>query len=107
MKKTTQKVSTTKEETSIEINENTIPDADFFSKRGVDLFNESKFAEAIQDFDRAIKLDEENPYFFNLRGHAKYSAGDLKGARTDFNKSKKLKTKGKKVKKSPPSAASI
>ena len=105
MKKITQKVSTIKEETSIELNENDIPDADFFSKRGVDFFNESKFAEAIEDFDRAIRIDEENPYFFNLRGHAKYSAGDLKGARADFNRSKKLKTKGKKVKKSAVPAA--
>lgn len=105
MKKTIQKVSTIKEETSIEINENDIPDADFFSKRGVDFFNESKFAEAIQDFDKAIRIDEENPYFFNLRGHAKYSSGDLKGARTDFNRSKKLKTKGKKSKKATTPAA--
>lgn len=105
MKKPTQKVSTIKEETSIEINENDIPDADFFSKRGVDFFNESKFAEAIEDFDKAIRIDEENPYFFNLRGHAKYSAGDLKGARADFNRSKKLKTKGKKGKKLTPPAA--
>ena len=106
MKKTSQKVSTTKkDEVSIEINENNMPDADFFSKRGVDLFNEGKFAEAIQDFDRAIRIDEENPYFYNLRGHAKYSAGDLKGARADFNRSKKLKTKGKKIKKSATPAA--
>ena len=105
MKKTTQKASTIKVETSIEINENDIPDADFFSKRGVDFFNESKFAEAIADFDRAIHIDEENPYFFNLRGHAKYSAGDIKGARADFNRSKKLKTKGKKIKKPAAPAA--
>ena len=82
-----------------EIKETDIKDPEFFSKRGVDKFNVGDHTNAIIEFDKAFALDDENPYYNNLRAHAKYSNGDLKGARSDFNKSKKLKTKGKKIKK--------
>lgn len=80
--------------------ENSIEDPDFFSARGVEFFNNSQFAEAIEDFNKAIALDGENPNYFNLRGHARFSNGDAKGSRSDFNKAKKLKTKTKKQRKS-------
>lgn len=76
-----------------------VSDPEYYSQLGVSLFNEQKYAESIEYFDNAIELDDENPNYFNLRGHARYACGDSKGARSDFNKSKKLKSKGKKNKK--------
>lgn len=74
-------------------------DPDSFCKRGVQRFNEGNYAGAISDFDKALTLDPENAEYYNLRGHAKFSKGESKSAKADFSKSKKLKAKGKKIKK--------
>jgi Flp pilus assembly protein TadD len=72
---------------------------DYICQIGTDKFNRGEFNTAIDDFNRAIEMDPENPNLYNLRGHARYSKGDTKGARSDFAKSKKLKSKGKKIRK--------
>jgi len=83
----------------VKIKESEIKDPTFFSSRGVEKFNQKDFEAAIEDFNKAIDLDQESPDFYNLRGHARYESGDVKGARLDFKRSKKLKTKTKKKRK--------
>ncbi|MBN2143354.1 MAG: tetratricopeptide repeat protein [Candidatus Aureabacteria bacterium] len=71
----------------------------YICRVGTDKFNKGNYLSAIDDFNKAIEMDPDNPNLYNLRGHARYSKGDIKGARSDFSKSKKLKSKGKKAKK--------
>jgi tetratricopeptide (TPR) repeat protein len=72
-----------------------------FCIQGVEKFNAGNYAEAIDDFNKALMLDPENAEYYNLRGHALFSKGENKSARTDFMKSKKLKAKSKKIKNIP------
>lgn len=62
---------------------------------GVQKFNDEEFDVSIDYFTQAIELDPEDPNLFNLRGHARFSNGEVKKANSDFLKFKKLKGKGK------------
>jgi Flp pilus assembly protein TadD len=73
-------------------------DSHSFCIRGVEKFNAGNYAGAIDDFNKALMLNPENAEYYNLRGHALFSKGESKSAKTDFMKSKKLKAKSKKIK---------
>ena len=82
----------------IATNKDTVSEVDEFTRQAVSKFNEKRFAEAIVLFDKAISLNPGDGNLYNLRAHAKYSLGDLRGAKGDFNRSKRLKNKTKKSK---------
>lgn len=57
--------------------------APFYLERGVCKFN-LKFPHALDDFDRAIKLDPGNAYYFACRAFVKDKLGDTEGAVEDY-----------------------
>ncbi|MCC5944207.1 MAG: tetratricopeptide repeat protein [Bernardetiaceae bacterium] len=59
------------------------PDA--YNMRGVVFFEQGDFAQAKDDFARAVKLNDKNyKYLYNL-ANAKRASGDLKGALADYD----------------------
>jgi len=58
--------------------------------RGCDKTAVSNFAEAIKDYDEAIKIDPNFGKAYANRGSARYNTGDHKGALADFDVAAKL-----------------
>lgn len=61
------------------------PEAVGYNNRGWALSNAGKFAEAIPDFDQAIKLSPSDGVFFKNRGNAKNKVGQFESALIDLN----------------------
>jgi len=62
-------------------------DTNVFMWRGRQALNDGKYAAAIEHFNFLSRIDTSNYWSFFFRGIAKYNLGDLRGARTDFDKS--------------------
>lgn len=60
--------------------------AEYYNERGVCKFN-MRFKHAIQDFDQAILLEPENPYFYSCRAYIKDKTGDTEGSVADYTQS--------------------
>jgi tetratricopeptide (TPR) repeat protein len=57
-----------------------------WNARGFELHARTgRWAEAVKDYDRAIKLDPNYSFAFNNRGWARYQLGDERGALRDIN----------------------
>lgn len=65
-------------------------DKDMFMMRGRHALAEGKYAQAIENFNVLSQLDTSDYWTFFFRGIAKYNLGDLRGAKTDFDRSVKL-----------------
>lgn len=63
--------------------------AQFYNERGVCKFN-LRFKHAITDFDKAIELENDNPYFYASRAYVKDKLGDTEGAVQDYTKAHDL-----------------
>lgn len=63
--------------------------AEYYNERGVCKFN-MRFKYAIQDFDSAIELEPNNPYFYSCRAYIKDKTGDTEGSVEDYTKSLSL-----------------
>jgi tetratricopeptide (TPR) repeat protein len=68
----------------------TYPDAaEYYVERGVCKFN-LRFKHAIQDFDQAIALVDDNAYFYSCRAYIRDKMGDSEGAIEDYSYALKL-----------------
>ena len=65
-------------------------DKDMFMMRGRHALSEGKYAQAIENFNVLSQLDTSDYWTFFFRGIAKYNLGDLRGAKTDFDRSVRL-----------------
>ena len=65
-------------------------DKDMFMMRGRVALSEGKYAQAIENFNVLSQLDTADYWTFFFRGIAKYNLGDLRGAKTDFDRSVRL-----------------
>lgn len=65
-------------------------DKDMFMMRGRHSLAEGKYAQAIENFNVLSQLDTSDYWTFFFRGIAKYNLGDLRGAKTDFDRSVRL-----------------
>jgi tetratricopeptide (TPR) repeat protein len=66
------------------------PDAaEYYVERGVCKFN-LRFKHAIQDFDQAIAMEDDNAYFYSCRAYIRDKIGDSEGAVTDYTKALEL-----------------
>lgn len=65
-------------------------DKDMFMMRGRHALAEGKYAQAIENFNVLSQLDTADYWTFFFRGIAKYNLGDLRGAKTDFDRSVRL-----------------
>ena len=65
-------------------------DKDMFMMRGRHALSEGKYAQAIENFNVLSQLDTADYWTFFFRGIAKYNLGDLRGAKTDFDRSVRL-----------------
>ena len=65
-------------------------DTDVFMSRGRHALSEGKYALAIENFNILSRLDTANYHNFFFRGIAKYNLGDLRGAKSDFDRSVRL-----------------
>ncbi len=63
--------------------------ADYYNDRGVCKF-QLRFKHAIQDFDKAIEIAPDNPYFYGCRAYIKDKTGDTEGAVEDYSKAHDL-----------------
>lgn len=63
--------------------------ASFYNERGVCKFN-MRFKHALDDFNQAISLEIENPYFWSCRAYVKDKLGDTEGAIQDYEQAHKL-----------------
>lgn len=63
--------------------------AQFYNERGVCKFN-LRFKHAISDFNKAIELENTNPYFYASRAYVKDKIGDTEGAVEDYSKAHEL-----------------
>jgi tetratricopeptide (TPR) repeat protein/S1-C subfamily serine protease len=66
------------------------PEAYSYSNRGYDKLNLGDKQGAINDFDRAIKLNPNYSIAYSNRGNAKSKIGDKQGAINDFNQAIKI-----------------
>lgn len=57
--------------------------AAFYNERGVCKF-QLRFKHAIQDFNEAIRLDPQEPYYYSCRAYIKDKTGDIEGAIEDY-----------------------
>ena len=62
-------------------------DKDVFSYRGRVALSDGKYAQAIEHFNVLLRLDGSDYWTYFYRGIAKYNLGDLRGAKSDFDKS--------------------
>lgn len=62
-------------------------DKDVFFMRGRQALAEGKYALAIENFNVLSRLDTTDYWNFFFRGIAKYNLGDLRGAKSDFDRS--------------------
>ncbi|MEG5058649.1 tetratricopeptide repeat protein [Microcoleus sp. A2-C5] len=58
--------------------------AEDFNNLGIDKANERHFQEAIENFDRAIKLNPDYADPYNNRANVRHQLGDFPGAREDY-----------------------
>lgn len=66
------------------------PDAaEYYVERGVCKFN-LRFKHAIQDFDYAIEMVDDNAYFYSCRAYIRDKIGDAEGAIADYSKALEL-----------------
>ena len=66
------------------------PDAaEYYVERGVCKFN-LRFKHAIQDFDYAIEMVDDNAYFYSCRAYIRDKIGDSEGAIADYSKALEL-----------------
>ena len=64
-----------------------LPDsASSWNKKGASLFNQGKYSEALQAFDKAIELDPKFPEIWYNKGNALYSQGKYDDAIKAYNK---------------------
>ena len=63
--------------------------ADYYNERGVCKFN-LRFKHAIQDFNKAVELEPNNPYRYASRAFVKDRMGDTKGGIEDYEIAVKL-----------------
>ena len=70
----------------------TLPDskasaeADSYFEKGIDFGKQNKFQKAVENFDKAIKLNPNRADFFASRGHAHYYLGKYDKAIDDYTK---------------------
>jgi tetratricopeptide (TPR) repeat protein len=64
--------------------------AEAYVNRGNAYRNMRQFAQAIQDYDQALKLNPEDAETFYNRGAAKKAIGDEAGGEADMKKSREL-----------------
>ena len=62
-------------------------DKDMFFMRGRKALADGKYALAIDNFNILSQLDTSDYWTFFFRGIAKYNLGDLRGAKSDFDRS--------------------
>ena len=62
-------------------------DKDMFFMRGRKALADGKYALAIENFNILSQLDTSDYWTFFFRGIAKYNLGDLRGAKSDFDRS--------------------
>ena len=62
------------------------PIAGPYFSRGMARLQNNDFQGAIEDFDNAIKIEDNNAKFYKYRGMAKLRANDIDGAYKDFEK---------------------
>jgi Flp pilus assembly protein TadD/uncharacterized RDD family membrane protein YckC len=60
--------------------------AEAHAKRGIQFFNERKYADVIREYDKAIKIDPRNEEYYYMRGTAYEWTGDHATAITDLKK---------------------
>jgi len=65
--------------------------ADFF-ERGDTFYSEEKYRQAINEYDKAIKIEPDNAEYFNSRGVVYYSTGRYYYAISDFINAIRLKS---------------
>ena len=65
-------------------------DKDMFMMRGRQALADGKYSQAIENFNVLSQLDTADYWTFFFRGIAKYNLGDLRGAKTDFDRSVRL-----------------
>ena len=65
-------------------------DKDMFFMRGRTALAEGKYANAIENFNILSQLDTSDYWTFFFRGIAKYNLGDLRGAKSDFDRSVRI-----------------
>ena len=63
-----------------------MPEADEYIEKGVSSFNLGRFNEAIEYFNKVIKLNPCNASAYYNRGSVKYECGDTVEAIVDFNR---------------------
>jgi tetratricopeptide (TPR) repeat protein len=61
--------------TELQQQDTPLSDADSWFNKGYDLNNEGKYDEAIQAFDKTLKIDPNNAYAWNNKGYALISLG--------------------------------
>lgn len=62
----------------------------FHSLAGDVYFSQQQYQNALNNYDKAVKLDSEFFYFYVQRGLSKQKLGDQQGARSDLERSTKL-----------------
>jgi tetratricopeptide (TPR) repeat protein len=62
-----------------------------YGVRGYAHLTTGNYAAAKQDYDKAIALDDQDPYHFFNRGQSKQLSGDIAGAKGDYETALKLK----------------
>lgn len=65
-------------------------DKDVFFARGRHALSDGKYARAIENFNILAQLDTSDYWTFFFRGIAKYNLGDLRGAKSDFDRSVRI-----------------
>lgn len=63
--------------------------ASYYNERAVCKFN-LRFKHAMEDFNKAISLEPDNPYYYACRAYVKDKTGDSEGAVEDYQKAHDL-----------------
>jgi tetratricopeptide (TPR) repeat protein len=61
----------------------------YYLERGVCKFR-MRFPHVLEDFDKAVNLNPNNPYFYSCRAYVKDKIGDSEGAIEDYTKAHQL-----------------
>lgn len=61
-----------------------------YNNRGIARFNLEQYAEAVNDFNRAIELNPVFTQAYNNRGNARYKLNDYQGAMADYSQAIEL-----------------
>lgn len=62
------------------------PNSDEFTNKGIELFEQEDYQEAINEFSKAIKANENDTNAYYYRGRSLFSQNDFENALNDFNK---------------------